>query len=185
MGIGIQICGLNGCGKSTLGKALAEALGFHFIDNEDLFFSKSNAEDPYSNPKSRDEVEKLLAKEVSEHENFVFAAVKGDYGADILPFYNYIVLIEVPRDIRLQRVHNRSFLKFGDRMLAGGDLYEQEEAFFRTVAARAEDSVESWAQTLTCPLIRVDGTKPIEENVRLIIEQIKRTPTAVGLKVKD
>ena len=33
MGIGIQICGLNGCGKSTLGRALAEKIGFHFIDN--------------------------------------------------------------------------------------------------------------------------------------------------------
>ena len=26
MGIGIQICGLNGCGKSTLGRALAEKM---------------------------------------------------------------------------------------------------------------------------------------------------------------
>ena len=33
MGIGIQICGLNGCGESTLGRALAEKIGFHFIDN--------------------------------------------------------------------------------------------------------------------------------------------------------
>lgn len=41
MGIGIQICGLNGCGKSTLGKALSEKLGFHFIDNENLFFQET------------------------------------------------------------------------------------------------------------------------------------------------
>ncbi|MBR3848616.1 MAG: hypothetical protein IKM21_04940, partial [Oscillospiraceae bacterium] len=40
MGIGIQICGLNGCGKSTLGKALAERIGFYFIDNEFLYFSR-------------------------------------------------------------------------------------------------------------------------------------------------
>lgn len=38
MGIGIVVCGLNGCGKSTLGKALAEQMGIHYIDNEDLFF---------------------------------------------------------------------------------------------------------------------------------------------------
>ena len=38
MGIGIQICGLNGCGKSTLGKALAERIGFYFIDNEFFVF---------------------------------------------------------------------------------------------------------------------------------------------------
>ncbi|MBE6588160.1 MAG: hypothetical protein E7647_07085, partial [Ruminococcaceae bacterium] len=39
MGIGIQICGLNGSGKSTLGRALAEKIGFYFIDDENLYFS--------------------------------------------------------------------------------------------------------------------------------------------------
>ena len=39
MGTGIMICGLNGTGKSTLGKALAEKLHFYFIDNENLYFS--------------------------------------------------------------------------------------------------------------------------------------------------
>ena len=38
--MGILICGLNGCGKSTLGRQLAERLGCRFIDNEDLYFSK-------------------------------------------------------------------------------------------------------------------------------------------------
>ena len=38
MARGIQVCGLNGCGKSTLGRALAQKIGFHFIDNEELFF---------------------------------------------------------------------------------------------------------------------------------------------------
>ena len=40
MGTGIIVCGLNGSGKSTLGNKLAENLEFHFIDNEELFFSK-------------------------------------------------------------------------------------------------------------------------------------------------
>ena len=123
MGIGIQICGLNGCGKSTLGKALAERIGFYFIDNEFLFFSRPNADEPYANPKSRTEVEKLLMDEVSKHPDFVFSAVKGDYGKDIVPMYNYVVVIEVPQKIRSQRVRNRSFQKFGSRMLMGGDLY--------------------------------------------------------------
>ena len=42
MGNGIMMCGLNGSGKSTLGKALAERLGYYFIDNERLFFPKTD-----------------------------------------------------------------------------------------------------------------------------------------------
>ena len=107
------------------------------------------------------------------HRDFVFASVKGDYGEDICPFFRYAVLNDVPKDIRLQRVKERSFHKFGNRMLPGGDLYEQEEAFFHFVKSSAENTVEKWVQSLSCPVIRVDGTKSIEENVRFIMERIR------------
>ena len=171
-GAGIQICGLNGCGKSTLGRALAERLGFHFIDNEDLYFSRTGPNEPYTNPRSREEAEKLLMKEVQAHPNFVFAAVKGNYGDAILPMYNYVILLEVPREIRLQRVRDRAQQKFGSRIQPGGDLHNEEEAFFQMVASRQDDFVEKYLQRVTCPIIRVDGTKPVEENVESIICQI-------------
>lgn len=60
MGIGIIICGLNGVGKSMLGKALAKELGFYFIDNEELYFPKTNPHYTYDSPRTREEVEKLL-----------------------------------------------------------------------------------------------------------------------------
>lgn len=172
MGIGIQICGLNGCGKSTLGQALAEQIGFHFIDNENLYFSRTNTDEPYTNPKSRREVERLLLEEVRKHPDFVFSAVKGDYGKEIVPMYSYVVVMEVPPKIRAQRVRNRSFLKFGSRMLMGGDLHDQEEAFFQMVDSRNDDYLENWLQQVNCPILRVDGTKPVAENVAYIIRAI-------------
>ena len=174
MGIGIQMCGLNGCGKSTLGRALAKRIGFHFIDNEDLYFSRANANEPYMNPKSRTDVERLLMEEVRKHPDFVFAAVKGDYGKEIIPMYNYVVMLEVPKEIRSQRVKNRSFQKFGSRMLIGGDLYKQEEAFFQMVDSRQDDYIENWLQKVMCPIIKVDGTKPTEDNVDYIIRAIDK-----------
>ena len=172
VGTGIVICGLNGAGKSTLGKALAEKLDFYFIDNEDLFFPKTDPNYIYASPRTREEAEKMLFHAIKVHENFVFAAVKGDYGELIHPFFQYAVLIDVPKDIRLQRVKNRSYQKFGNRMLPGGDLHEQEEEFFHFVESRKEEDVEEWLQSLSGPIIRVDGTRSVEENVILIIEQI-------------
>ena len=173
MGTGIIMCGLNGAGKSTLGKTLAERLRFHFIDNEDLYFPKTDPRYIYASPRTREEVEKLFLHEIRTHENFVFASVKGDYGEAVYPFFQYAVLIDVPKDIRMRRVRERAFGKFGDRMLPGGDLYEQEENFFRLVSSRAENMVEEWVKSLSCPVIRVDGTRFIEENTNLIIERIR------------
>lgn len=174
MGFGIIVCGLNGSGKSTLGKSLAEHLGFHFIDSENLFFSIAQSQLDYSKPRPHEEAKAILINEIKEHENFVFAAVKGNYGEEILPYYKFAVLIDVPKDIRLERIKNRSFQKFGDRMLQGGDLYEQEKAFFDMVSARTENGVEEWAQTLNCHVLRIDGTKAIDENIIYITEQIQK-----------
>ena len=173
MGTGIIVCGLNGAGKSTLGRALAKELDFYFIDNEELYFPKENSGYPYSSPRSRDEVKQSLLREIQLHDNFVFAAVKGDYGEAIAPFFQYAVLLQAPKNIRMGRVRDRSFLKFGDRMLPGGDLYEQEEEFFALVQSREADTVEEWVRSLSCPVIRVDGTKPVEANVRFIIERVR------------
>lgn len=173
MGMGIIICGLNGTGKSTLGKALAEKLHFHFIDNEDLYFPKADPHYLYASPRTREEVENLFFQEIETHENFIFASVKGEYGEQIYSFFRYVILINVPREIRLQRVRSRSFQKFGNRMLAGGDLYEREEKFFDLVSSRPENTVEEWVKSLQCPILRIDGTKPVDENVDFIVGQLQ------------
>ena len=78
MGTGIIVCGLNGAGKSTLGRALAEKLGFYFLDNEDLCFPKIDPKYIFSSPRSHEEICRLLFSEIKTHENFVFASVKGN-----------------------------------------------------------------------------------------------------------
>ena len=153
METGIIICGLNGVGKSTMGKALAKELEFYFIDIEELYFPKTDPHYTYASPRTRQEVEQLLFCEIKAHRDFVLASVKGDYGEKVCPFFRYAVLIDIPKDIWLQRVKEHSFHKFGNRMLPGGDLYEQEEKFFDIVKSRAENTVEEWVQSLSCPVI--------------------------------
>jgi len=175
MGLGIIVCGMNGSGKRTLGKALAEALGVPYLDNEQFYFSRSAETDPYVQTHTRAEVEVLIRERVRECGSIVLASVKGDYGEEILPYYHYAVLIDVPKEIRMQRIRSRSYGKFGERMLPGGDLHESEEAFFRLVAERPVDYAERWVHTLSCPVIRVDGTRPIAENVEKIRQIIEET----------
>lgn len=170
MGKGIIVCGLNGAGKSTLGRALAERAGYHWIDIEDLYFPKTDSDYRYASARTQKEVETLLLQEMKAHENVVLTAVKGDYGEDISSFFECAVLLEVPRELRLQRVKNRSFQKFGDRMLAGGDLYEREERFFAFAALRDENTVTEWLRSVKCPVIRLDGTKAVEENVNFLMD---------------
>ena len=138
-----------------------------------LVFSRNHTDEPYTNPRSKEEANRIFSQEISEHENFVFAAVTGDYASNAENLYQYAILLEVPKDVRMERIVNRSFQKFGDRMLPGGDLHEQEEAFFQFAKNRPEDHVEKWVKNLNCPVIRLDGTKPVAENIANIRKWIK------------
>ncbi|MBO4367921.1 MAG: AAA family ATPase [Clostridia bacterium] len=170
--MGILICGLNGVGKSTIGRMLAERLSWRFIDNEDLFFPKDDLNYLFSHPRKREEVITLLEEAVTKDKRYVFTAVRGDYGSVFLATIEKAVLIEVPRELRLQRVYDRSFARFGERMLAGGDLFERESAFLEQVRSRPEDHVTSWLNDTGISVIRVDGTLPPEENVDSLIKRL-------------
>ena len=172
--MGLIICGMNGSGKSTLGRALAEQLGWRFIDNEDLYFPKADPAHPFAVERTQAEVEAILMEEVRRDEHFVFAAVRGNYGEAVLPYYKAAVLVEVPREIRLARVKARSYAKFGDRMLPGGDLYESEKRFYDLVAARPEDYASRWLEAVEIPVLRVDGTRPVGESITVITDWLRR-----------
>ena len=168
MGTGILICGLNGAGKSTLGRALAEELRFYFIDTEDLYFPKADPLNPYATTRTHQEAEALLSREIQAHPKFVLASVKGAWSEAVTASFRAVALLSAPKEVRLQRVKDRSFLQFGKRMLPGGDLYEQEKAFFDLVRSRTEGPVKEWITSLPCPHVLLDGTRPIPENVALL-----------------
>ena len=86
--------------------------------------------------------------------------------------------VMVPTTIRMERLHVREATMFGDRILADGDMYEQNIKFLDD-AARYDTGEppqvclkqhEQWATELLCPVLLVDGTKDVSENAAWIAE---------------
>ena len=166
MKCGICVCGLNGSGKTTLAGALAKELNFKHMDIEQYYFISTD--NPYSSSRTREEVERLLLEDIKKNPCFVFSAVNGNMTPEINENYTLVVYLDVPLDVRMKRIRQRAVDKFGDRVLPGGDIYEQEESFFAYAEKRTPENIEKWLKTLSCKTIRLDGTKPIQESVALI-----------------
>ena len=172
MGTGIIVCGLNGSGKTELGKAIAKKLHYYFIDHEDLYFPKTRSHYMYETPRSGEEVEKIMLKEMTEHENFVLASVRSPFES-ATPFLKLALVVNAPVEIRVKRIWTHSFEKFGERMLPGGDLYEQERGFLELAGKRTTEYAEDWLKDFKGEIIRVDSTEGIAKNIKAIIKSLK------------
>ena len=170
---GIAICGTNGCGKTTLGRTLSKELGFRHMDIEEYYFD--NGVRPYSDSRPRDEVVNLIQRDIHKYNKFIISAVNCNFGEEINSFYRLVVYMYTPLDVRMERIKSRSYQQFGKRMQIGGDLYEQEQSFFEFVWNESERKTKetvAWINTLSIPVLQIDGTKPIKEIVKEIIKQI-------------
>ena len=106
----------------------------------------------------------MMLADIERHGDFVLSAVCADFES-IEKYYDLVVYLEAPKDIRMQRIRQRSVDRFGERVLPGGDLCESEENFFAFAAKRTPERVERWIAGLKCRVVRLDSTKAICELV--------------------
>ena len=166
---GIVIFGANGSGKTTLGRELAQILNYKHMDIEDYYFEES--EIPYTVKRPHEDCLNLMFTDIEKYRSFVLSTVTGDFNDKIQSFYKLAVYLSAPHDLRMERVKKRSYDKHGERVLEGGDMYEMEQEFFSFVDTRPLSKIEQWAETLTCSIIYVDGTKDWRTNAADIADQ--------------
>jgi adenylate kinase family enzyme len=166
---GIIVFGANGSGKTTLGRELAHILNCKAMDIEDYYFKKS--EIPYTAVRPYEDVLRLLLADIKQHRTFVLSSVIGNYGEAIPLYYKLAVHITAPHELRMGRIKKRAYDQYGKRVLKGGDMYEQEQKFFNFIDSRPLSEIDKWAETLTCPIIHIDGTEDWRINATYIVER--------------
>ena len=186
---GIAIVGLNGSGKSTLAHALAKELGYWEMDVEDYYFPDQRASRraaleglpflreeraavPFSAPIPRSEAEAAILADIEKHPRFVFSGVALNWEERILSHVEIVFFLQVPKEKRIRRIHEREEKRFGPRVLPGGDMYAQQAAFLRTVSSRDESTVLDSLTGLTCPIVPMDGMLPVSAILQQMLDKL-------------
>ena len=167
---GIFILGLNGSGKTTLGRALSERLGWFRMDVEDYYFPDMTV--PYSNARSKKDVERLMLEDIRANGDFVLSSVSADLCDEIRACCVLAVWLRAPKALRMARIEQRELARFGPRVLPGGDMYEQQQWFHEYVRKRDESVVSRAIEALNHPVLTLDGAQPIEDSVRQILDAL-------------
>lgn len=175
MSRGIIIFGPAGSGKTSLGKLVAEKLGFPYYDIDDYIW-RTDTPIPYTQMYSREEKISRLMNAISQNQHFVMAGSMDSFNAPFVPLFDLAVHLTCEWEIRRKRLDQREYAAFGERIHDGGDMVEEHRRFLS--AARRYDTDGSpsmafhsqWADTLPCPVLRLDGAASLLQNAAVIAE---------------
>lgn len=171
----IHIVGASGAGTTTLGQALEREYGYKWLDTDDFFWMPTDP--PFVKSFPHEERTKLLTAAIDENPKCVISGSLCGWGDVFIAKFKLVIFIDTPMDIRIKRLERREYERFGDRIRKGGDMYEENTNFIEWAKTydtagtdqRSRAMHEEWFKKLSCPLLRVDGTKPVDE----LLAQIK------------
>jgi adenylate kinase family enzyme len=173
----VGITGASGCGVTTLGAALAARLGAVHIDTDDHYWVAT--EPPYQ--EKRDVPGRLarIAAEQARTGRWVMSGTLDRWAEPLTVGAELIVFLQVPTEVRLERLRQRERGRFGDSLLPGGAMHDTHREFVEWAAhyedgtrpGRSRPKHEAWLAGLGKPVLRLDGTRPTDELVRAVLER--------------
>ncbi len=176
---GIMVFGASGSGTTTIGKALAMKLGYKHFDADDYLWETTSV--PYTVMRGIQERSLLLYGDLIKERYFVLSGSICGWDTEIVPLLDIAVLVFTPTEVRLSRIKEREWAKWGERLLPSGDMHNNHLAFLEWASAydnagadsRSRILHETWAAGLPCPVLQLNGTLPLVSALDAIIMELK------------
>jgi dephospho-CoA kinase len=170
---GIGFTGMGCSGKSSIGKAVAELLGWRFVEYD--AFKRNEGE---SEKLPHEQIMKNIEQEILSSEvNFVYDGfISQTSTKSILGCIDATVKVNAPLEIRIERAKIRfqSSQNPADAHASLDDYLKQQIAYENNDddAKLRKIDHEEWFDGLDCVKANVDGTKPIPENALAIVKRL-------------
>jgi len=180
----IHVTGASGSGTTTLGAALAAALGCRHLDADDFYWLPTDP--PYREPRPRPERQAMLRRAVDAAPAWVLSGSMCDWGDLLIPEIELAVFLLVPAVVRLTRLRARELERYGHAALApGGAMHEAHAAFLDWAGRYDEGGLEmrsrqlheAWLSGLACRVVRLEGDRPMAD----LLAELEELGAAEGL----
>lgn len=169
----IHFLGASGSGASTLGKEFTLILSHISYDGDEYYWTEKFTKQ--REPKDR---LRLLKEDLLFCKQWILSGAVCGWGDKLKSEFDLVIFLYVPKEIRLQRLKEREFQRYGDTILPGGVNYEQSKIFLDWAAlydeagleVRSKSLHEHWMLDLTCPILRIEGNHTVKERVNIVLD---------------
>lgn len=175
----IHIYGASGSGTTTLAKYICNKMCFFFMDTDDYFWMPTNP--PFIKKREVSERIQLMRDDIDKNNNVVISGSLVDWGDELIPLFSLAIRLVTETDMRIERLRKREKNRFGSRIEAGGDMYENHKKFIEWASKydsgglemRSKAKHDEWQKLLKCKQIILNGTDDLEYNLQQVKEFMK------------
>ena len=170
----INIFGSSGSGSTTLARVMAERFGYYHIDVDDALWEKTDP--PFTNRNSDLLAREYIIEELKKSDKLVISGSLVGFGDDIKHWIKLFVFINLDIETRIKRIETRERMRFKERVLPGGDLYQKHLDFLEWVSnyetnpeyIRSRKQHLLWLEDVKVPVLKVTEELSIDELVALV-----------------
>jgi adenylate kinase family enzyme len=165
----IHILGASCAGSTTLGLKLAELYGIKYFDSDDFFWEKTVI--PYTDRREPGERNRLFLDAVGSLQSWILGGSVINWSLQIE--FDLIIFLQIPKEIRIARLTEREYQRFGDAIYTDQKRNEQFLAFVKwasgyddnTARGRNFEAHKAWLKTQHCHILELTGDLTVEQRV--------------------
>lgn len=137
MTIRLIISGGPGSGCTSTANGVAAKIGLPVFDSDSYVHKPSDP--PFQEQYTLQERRLNLGQDLSERDGWIVGGSVATWGIE--PFaVTHGVFLNVPKELRLQRLESRQQDQFGPRIRAGGDMCDEHESFMSWAAGYGDQT---------------------------------------------
>ena len=157
----IHIFGASGSGTTTIAKNICERFDYQHFDTDNYYWYPTEV--PFTEARPINERLQLLNADLKNHGKWILSGSLDGWGDPLIPLFELVIFVYVPQDIRIERLKEREFKRYGKEVFPGGNKYEATKEFIEWAAGydsgllsgRNLPSHEKWIANLECDFMKI------------------------------
>jgi adenylate kinase family enzyme len=176
----IMIMGASGAGSTTLGDSLVKNKDYFLhLDSDDYFWKKTNP--PFEETRISDERNALFESDFYSQDNVVVTGSVFHWNTSYKHLFDLVVLLYIPKELRLQRLADREISRYGDIILSDEKLNKKHNAFIawaaeydleENITTRSLRQQKLWMSEVKCATLFLEGDLTVKERLAVLQNHI-------------